>query len=96
MKKAVVIGGSGFIGSHVADYLSDIGYKVTIFDLEKSPWLRDDQEFVIGNIQDAEKIDAVITGSDVVYNFAALADLNQALDRPIESANINILSIHHI
>ena len=38
MKKAVVIGGSGFIGSHVADCLSDEGYQVTIYDFVKSSW----------------------------------------------------------
>ena len=44
MKKAVVVGGSGFIGSHVADQLSDAGHKVRIFDCVESPWLRPNQE----------------------------------------------------
>ena len=35
MEKVVVIGGSGFIGSHTADSLSDAGYKVTIFERRK-------------------------------------------------------------
>ena len=33
--KAVVTGGSGFLGSHVADVLSEKGYKVRIFDKKK-------------------------------------------------------------
>ena len=37
MKKVVVIGGSGFLGSHVADYLTISGYKTTIFDKKLSP-----------------------------------------------------------
>ena len=47
MEKAVVVvvGGSGFIGSHVADCLSDSGYLVTIYDKNKSQWLRNDQKF---------------------------------------------------
>ena len=32
MRKVVVIGGSGFIGSHVADHLSDAGYQVIVYD----------------------------------------------------------------
>ena len=91
IKKAVVVGGSGFIGSHVADHLSDAGYQVVIYDKIKSQWLRDDQEFVIGDVQDGEKLDQTIVGAEVVYNFAALADLNQALEQPIETVNINIL-----
>jgi len=91
MKKAVVIGGSGFIGSHVADHLSDTGYQVVIYDRSVSQWLRRDQDIVIGDVQDAEKISKIIAGSEVVYNFAALADLNQALDQPVKTVNINIL-----
>ena len=91
IKKAVVVGGSGFIGSHVADHLSDAGYQVTIYDLAPSPWLQKDQQMAIGNVLDAEKLNATITGSEVVYNFAALADLNQALEQPLKTVNINIL-----
>ena len=91
MKKAVVVGGSGFIGSHVADHLSDAGYQVTVFDKTKSQWLRSDQELILGDVQDSERVDQTIVGAEVVYNFAALADLNQALDQPIKTANINII-----
>jgi UDP-glucose 4-epimerase len=36
MKKVIVFGGSGFLGSHVADKLSINGYEVIICDQEKS------------------------------------------------------------
>jgi len=91
MKKAVVIGGSGFIGSHVADCLSDEGYQVTIYDCVKSSWLRENQEMVIGDILDGSALSQTIEGSEAVYNFAALGDLNQALKQPIKTAEINIL-----
>ena len=48
--KIVVIGGSGFLGSHVADKLSQAGHKVTIFDLKKSKWISKNQTMVIGDI----------------------------------------------
>jgi UDP-glucose 4-epimerase len=91
IKKVVVVGGSGFIGSHVADHLSDAGYQVTIYDKTKSQWLRSDQEMVIGDVQDSKKLNQTIDGAEVVYNFAALADLNQALKQPLKTVNINIL-----
>lgn len=91
IKKAVVVGGGGFIGSHVADHLSDAGYQVTIYDLTPSLWLRKDQQMVIGDVLDAEKLNATIAESEVVYNFAALADLNQALKQPLKTVNVNIL-----
>jgi UDP-glucose 4-epimerase len=96
LKKAVVVGGSGFIGSHVADHLSDAGYQVTVFDKTKSQWLRSDQDLVIGDVQDGAILDQTIAGAEVVYNFAALADLNQALEQPIKTVNINILGNLHV
>ena len=90
-KKAIVVGGSGFIGSHVADCLSDKGYQVTIFDKIKSQWLRNDQKLIIGDVQDSKKLNQIIAGAEVVYNFAAISNLNQALKDPIKTININIL-----
>jgi len=90
-KKAVVVGGSGFIGSHVADQLSEVGYLVTVYDLTESQWLRKDQTMVLGDVSNAELLDKTIANADVVYNFAALADLNQALNQPLKTVNINIL-----
>jgi len=91
MKKVVVVGGSGFIGSHVADYLSNKGYKVTIYDCKKSDWLKKNQNMIVGDLLDFEKLDAAIKGAEYVYNFAAIADLNQALTKPSETINVNIL-----
>ena len=48
--KIIVLGGSGFIGSHVVDALSRKGHKVTIFDKKKSKWLRRDQKMIVGDI----------------------------------------------
>ena len=90
-KKAVVVGGSGFIGSHVADHLSDAGYLVTVYDQTESQWLQKDQTMVLGDVLDVELLDKTIANADVVYNFAALADLNQALNQPLKTVNINIL-----
>ena len=91
MKKVVVVGGSGFIGSHVADYLSESGYQVTIYDCTKSKWLRSDQKMVIGDVLDADKLNRTIEESEFVYNFAALSNLNQALDQPLNTISVNIL-----
>ena len=37
--KITVFGGSGFLGSHVADILTANKYLVTIFDKNKSKWI---------------------------------------------------------
>lgn len=91
-----VIGGSGFLGSHVADQLSAVGHRVRIYDKAGSPWKRADQEMIIGDLLDTDLLYKAIAGSDVVYNFAALADLEQASNRPIETIRINILGNTHV
>jgi UDP-glucose 4-epimerase len=91
VEKVVVVGGSGYVGSHVADSLSDEGYQVTIFDQTSSQWLRKDQTMIIGDILDRDKLNTVIKGAKFVYNFAAIADLNQAISQPIKTVEINIL-----
>ena len=89
--KIVVLGGSGFIGSHVADELSKRGHKVTIFDKRKSKWLRSDQKMIIGDIFHYDVLERAIKGNQIVYNFAALSDLDLAMNQALISAKTNIL-----
>ncbi len=87
----LVIGGSGFLGSHVSDALTDAGYKVKIFDRQESKWLKSNQEMIIGDLLDYELILEHTKNCFAVYNFAAIADLNEAILKPVETAKINIL-----
>ncbi|MGW8121956.1 NAD-dependent epimerase/dehydratase family protein [Roseivirga echinicomitans] len=90
MSKALVTGGSGFLGSHIADALSEIGHEVTIFDQVASPYLRKGQNFILGDVRDADQLVEQLAGFDYVYHLAALADLNAAKNRPIDTVAINI------
>ena len=94
--KILVTGGSGFLGSHLADKLSDAGHKVIIYDLKKSKWLKKNQKMVVGDILDAKIIEKEIKNSDIVYHFAGLSDLEEALDKPIETVKRNILGTVNI
>jgi UDP-glucose 4-epimerase len=87
----VVFGGSGFLGSHVCDKLSDDGHQVTIFDKVSSPWIRKDQNMICGDILDEELVAKAVNDAEVVFNFAGIADINEAQMRPIESVRFNIL-----
>lgn len=96
MKTVCVFGGSGFLGSHVADKLLDAGYRVRIFDQNPSAWIRDGQEMIVGNLLDQEQVEQVVAGAEVVYNFAALADLNEGLNKPLQTIQVNILGNAHV
>ncbi|PCJ67875.1 MAG: NAD-dependent epimerase [Bacteroidetes bacterium] len=90
MARIVVTGGAGFLGSHIADALTKKGHSVVIFDVVKSPYLKENQEFVQGDIRDIDLVNTVLENADYVYHLAALADLNEAKKKPIESIEINI------
>jgi UDP-glucose 4-epimerase len=96
MKKVVVYGGSGFVGSHVAEALTDADYQVTVFDTRASPYLRPDQNMIVGDVMDIRQVTAAAEGADVIYNFAAVADIDEASQKPIETANINIIGNLHV
>ncbi len=95
-EKVIVFGGSGFLGSHVADQLSEAGYEVYIFDQRKSEFLREDQHMIIGDITNRNAIREAVKGMDYVYHFAAIADIAEAQDNPVMTIEINILSTAYI
>jgi UDP-glucose 4-epimerase len=89
--KITVFGGSGFLGSHICDTLSSAGHDVTIVDLRPSDWLRPDQVMLTGNILDEETVRAGIDGADMVLNYAGIADIGEANNRPVDTARINVV-----
>jgi UDP-glucose 4-epimerase len=90
MKKVVVFGGSGFLGSHVVDELIKRGYEVRVCDIVKSKYIKD-KLFYKCDILDFEQIKKAIEGFDVIYNFAGLADINVAIKEPLKTIKLNIL-----
>jgi len=89
--RVLVCGGSGFLGSHVADCLTDAGHEVIIFDLKEPPLLKKDQIFILGDILDSKAVEAAVKGREVVYNFAGIADMDHAKEFPVETVKHNIL-----
>lgn len=91
----VVFGASGFLGSHVADALSVAGYRVRLFDRSPSPYLKSNQEMIIGDIMNLDQVIEAAKGASIIYNFAAIADIDEANDKPIPTATINVLGNMH-
>ncbi len=90
-EKVIVFGGSGFLGSHIADVLTEKGYQVALFDIKPSPYLKDGQEMIIGDILDSDFVENAISGCDIVYNLAGIADIDECVQRPIDTIRYNIL-----
>ncbi len=91
MDKVTVIGGSGFLGSHVADELTRRGYNVTVLDRVSSPWVQNAQEIVVGDMLDGDLVRKVCDGSRYLYHFGGIADIEEAKTKPFETIESNVL-----
>ena len=90
-KKVVVFGGSGFLGSYVADELTRRGYSVTIADIIKSKYIKSTQNFIKVDIMNMDNIISIIKDVDIVYNFVAISNLDEAIYKPINTMQINVM-----
>jgi len=88
--KIVVWGGSGFLGSHVCDNLTENGHHIIIADIQKSEWQKPKQKMVLADITNYNEVDSVTKGADYVFNFAGIADINEANKNMINTVNVNI------
>lgn len=96
--KALVTGGAGFIGSHIAEELCRRGAKVVVLDNlclgdEKNlAWKKngDDLEFVKGDVTDAKLVRDVMRGCDWVFHEAALPSVPMSVEKPWETNQQNL------
>jgi UDP-glucose 4-epimerase len=92
--KILVIGGAGYIGSHVARAFLDKGYEVTVFD-NLSTGMREnlfsEARFVHGDIMHPAQLHAVMAeGFDGCIYLAALKAAGQSMLHPDAYAEANI------
>jgi UDP-glucose 4-epimerase len=96
--KALITGGAGFIGSHLADTLLARGYEVIILDNLSTGRHsniehllgRSDVEFVLGSILNADLVDHCMARADVAFHLAAAVGVELIVDHPLESLATNI------
>jgi dTDP-L-rhamnose 4-epimerase len=88
MKRILVTGGAGFIGSHVTDLLLDRGYAVRLFDSlspqvhcdgARPSYLASDAELVVGDMRDPDAVARAVQGSDAVIHLAAAVGVGQSM-----------------
>lgn len=90
-KKILITGGSGFLGSHLADYLVELGHEVFIYDKNKSKYLNSSQKMIVGTLDDTNKLKKLLKNIDIIYHFAASAELNLSIKEPIKILENNFL-----
>jgi UDP-glucose 4-epimerase len=88
--KYFIVGGLGFIGSHLAKLLLGQGHPVTVYDNYSSgrEWhLRDclghpNLRIIRGDVKELKELIAAMCGHDVVYHFASNPDIAKAVTQP--------------
>lgn len=96
MKKIVVFGGSGFLGSYIVQELVKRHHLVIVTDIKQSPYLQG-IPFEKISILDVDAVEKILTSDvDVVYNLAGFANLDQAIHHPVETFQLNVMGNLHI
>jgi UDP-glucose 4-epimerase len=92
-KKAVVVGGAGFIGSHLTDALVARGYDVHIIDnlaAGKKEHINPSAAFHELDIRNLNDISPVIAGANFVFHLAALPRVQYSIENPVETNEVNV------
>lgn len=93
-KKALVTGGAGFIGSHLAKALLEQGLQVAVIDnlstgtLDKLP---SGVEFIQGDILDDHALSEAISDVEIVFHNAARVSIRSSIDAFYEDAQTNVM-----
>lgn len=98
---ALITGGAGFIGSHLADLMLSSGYRVRVLDsLDpqvhgegrlRPDYLSPDAELQIGDVRDHDAVGRALEGVDVLVHFAAAVGVGQSMYEIERYTSINSL-----
>ena len=105
MKKILITGATGFVGSHLAELCVESGHKVVAFDrynpnynlgwLEKSKY-NNEINFVFGDIRDYDSLLKAMQGCDVVFHLAALVGIPYSYFSPLAYIKTNIEGTYNV
>ena len=94
MKKYLVTGGAGFIGSHISRTLLENGNKVRILDNFSSGKRENlkgqDVEIIEGDLRDVSKVADAVKGMDIIFHEAAFVSVPESMEKPLECLDINV------
>ncbi|GGA82350.1 dTDP-glucose 4,6-dehydratase [Flavobacterium palustre] len=100
MKKYVITGGAGFIGSHIAEHLSAEGHQVIVLDSLRTGFEKNleglNVQFVNGDIRDKNLVEELVQDASGIFHLAALVSVPESLLRLDECIDINTIGTINI
>jgi len=94
MEKVVVTGGAGFIGSHLVDALLARGFEVSVIDNfaagKKDDRINPKATYHEADIKDLATVGPILTGAEYVFHLAALPRVQDSIDHPLETFEVNV------
>lgn len=100
MGNYLITGGAGFIGSHIAEYLSKEGHAVTVLDSLRTGFEKNldglNVKFIKGDIRDKDLVEELAQGTSGIFHLAALVSVPESLLNIKECIEINALGTINI
>jgi dTDP-L-rhamnose 4-epimerase len=99
-KRILIVGGAGFIGSHLADELLARGHRVRVFDnldpqvhgdTIRPEYLTDDIELHVGDLRDCFSVERSLKNIDIVFHLAAAVGVGQSMYEISRYTSVNSL-----
>ena len=105
MKKILITGATGFVGSHLTELCVEKGYEVVAFDrynpnynlgwLEKSKY-KNDINFILGDIRDYDSVLKAMKGCRAVFHLAALVGIPYSYLSPQAYLRTNVDGTYNV
>ena len=94
-KKILILGSSGFLGSHLVKFLSK-NNEVVQLDVNPPSKNFAGSEFIKGSILDKTLVTSAMKDVDIVYHFAAMTDIDIVNDNPAQAIEVNIAGTSNV